>query len=125
MVVRAEVRTVGPGVGLVSSGSTELADHHSELWADHPPFLPESVTSVHGLGLSVLLTEPADSPVVQPPWSGVTAAAAGAVRHLVRIKVPEQRVRRQRGIWLGLRHRRNKIQLWRNILRLWRNRLEP
>ena len=95
--VPLQVRTVGPGVGRVPGGSTVLADHLSQLRTDHLPVLPQSVASIHGLGLPVLLTEPADF-LLLPAGSGVVAATAGAERHLVRVKNPEQRVGGQRGV---------------------------
>ena len=95
LTVSPEVRTVGPGVGQVPGGSAQLTDHQSELGADHPAFLPQFVASEHSLGLAVLLTEPADFVVSQPPGSGVAASTAGTERHPVRIKGPEQRVGRQ------------------------------
>ena len=55
------------------------------------------MAAVHSLGLPVLLTEPADF-LLQPAGSGVVAATAGAERHLVRVKDPEQRVGGQRGV---------------------------
>ena len=128
LVVPPEVRAVGPGVRQVPGGSTQLADHQPQLGADDPSLLPETVAPEDCLRLSVLLTEPANPRAAsRPPGAG--AAAAGAERHLVGVKVPQQRVGGQGRLGLQ-RRRRNRLEIlrsggmvMRNILEMLRNRL--
>ena len=119
LVVPPEVRAVGPGVRQVPGGSTQLADHQPQLGADDPALMPETVAPEDCLRLSVLLTEPANPRAAsRPPGAG--AAAAGAERHLVGVKVPQQRVGRQGRLGLQ-RRRRNRLELWRNRLEILRS----
>ena len=84
---------VGHGVGVVSSGSTQPADLAPEVGTTHLPVLRQVVAPVHSGRLSVPLTKLAGS----VPGLSATAATAGTLGQLVRVKLPEEGVGRRTG----------------------------